>query len=185
MRGGGIKGVGLQYHRVAPRCRRCHPAVCRCLLVPRLSLAPASALREQSLAAAGVGGGAVVLLVVGPLFVIDHLRSTPRAAACSGGVGYVLGVGPFLGCRCPPALLALPLVLILVRTIVDPSFVLSLPSSSLVLAALFLVVVYSLLSSSVPPRLCCPCVCFVLVPSPSLLSLSVILSLSSVVLVST
>ena len=112
-----------RYRRVAPRCRcrRRRPAICRRLLVPHLSgrpLAPVSALREQSLAAAaGVAGAVVVVIVVvGPLFVINHLRCTPRATASSGAVRCVLGVGPYLGRRCPPAPVALPLVVVVVRT---------------------------------------------------------------------
>jgi hypothetical protein len=60
---------------------------------------------KQSLRVAGVCAGGVI----GPLFVIDHLRSTLQAAAHSGGVRSlgVLGVGFSLGCCCPPGLLTL------------------------------------------------------------------------------
>jgi hypothetical protein len=147
--------VGPWYHRVAPhgRCRpRGHPAVCRRLLVPRLSgcpLAPTfrpASSRSQRLAAVEWG----VLRSSFPLVVVALLVSWP-----------------------------FPLGLVLVRAVGVPSFVLSLPSSSLVLAALslFLVVVVPaspllFLVVVVPassllfhrgPRPCCRCLVLVLV----------------------
>ena len=97
-----------------------------CHLSFRPSISACFLACEQSLAVAGMDAGAVVLIVV-------PVRHRPPAIhpMSSGGVGYpvVLGVRPSLGRRCPLAPLALPPVL--ACAIVVPSFVPSLPPSSL------------------------------------------------------
>ena len=109
---------------------------------------------EQSLTVAGACAGAVIV----PLFIIDYLRSTLRAAARSSGVGCSSCPDhcTFPWSVCWPC----PLVFVLVHTVGGPSIVLSLPSSSLILAALFLVLIVVVpMSLSLFHRGPCPCSC--------------------------
>ena len=146
--------MGAWYRHVALRCRRPSSRSTRRLLL----LARSTRFRpcEESLAAAGAYAGAVV----GPLFIVDHLQSTPQAAVGCGarvvlGVGLSLGRGRPRPRRCCPLVRPIPVIVV-----PRPRRLLPGPRRCCPRDLAVVVPMSSLLLSP------CPCPCFTMVPVP-------------------
>ena len=146
--------MGTWYYHVA-LCCRCLSSWSTCHLL-LLAHSTHFQLCKGSLAAVGAYAGAIV----GPLFIVDHLQSTPQAAV-GWGAWVVLGVRLSLGRgrprprRCCPLVHPIPVIVV-------PCPCCLLPGPRHCCSHVLTVVVpmFSLLLSP------CPCPCFTMVPVP-------------------